>query len=130
MNTVVTLLIFNLMVLVGLPAPAANAIGYSFGIMNSFFWNRRWTFRDRRGLDSGRAFWRFGLVMLGSLAITTAIVAILEPYAVSAATSGGTRVLALNVVEGLAVVVGLFWNYLLVKHWAFAEPADAADEVE
>jgi putative flippase GtrA len=129
-NTLLTVAIFNVLVFLSFPAPAANAAGYAVGVVNSFVLNRRWTFGDREGLHFSRTFWRFALVSLGSLAITTGVVALLEPLAKSWAALGAPLVVALNVAEGIAILVGLVWNYLLMNHWAFAQPAGSAKEVE
>ena len=47
-NTAVDLIIFNLLRLIpGMPDVAAKAVSYFCGIVNSFFWNKYWTFNAR-----------------------------------------------------------------------------------
>ncbi len=120
-NTLLSLAVFNLLIaFTGLGAPAANAVAYALGIANSYFWNRRWTFADRKHVPAARTFPRFVVTNLAGLAITTAVVAALE-YA-----SGGVpplatlpRPLLLNAIEVLAIMVGLGWNFTVSKYWAF-----------
>lgn len=119
-NTILTIVVFNLLVARGSSAAFANFVGYSIGIVNSFFWNRRWTFADRPVESERAAFVRFAVVIGLSLLLTTAVVAALERFAVNAlAPLGVSRLLAVNLVEGLAVLVGLVWNYVLSAKWVF-----------
>lgn len=46
-NTAVTFVAFALLVLAGLPAPAASAVGFVLGAANGYVWNTRWTFADQ-----------------------------------------------------------------------------------
>lgn len=51
MNTLVTLiLIFIFKTLFGIDEYVSNAIGYVGGLINSFFWNKKWVFRSQRGM--------------------------------------------------------------------------------
>ena len=59
-NSAITLAVFTLLCALGAPAPAASALGFAAGAVNSFLLNRRWTFAD---LDvTGGAFWRFAAI--------------------------------------------------------------------
>jgi putative flippase GtrA len=49
-NTGLTLLIIFLLLGIGTPLFTANIIGYGAGFINSFIWNRRWTFRSTGSL--------------------------------------------------------------------------------
>jgi len=51
-NTGLTLGLIFVLLWIGTPLIAANVVGYLAGFVNSFVWNRRWTFR------SGGAVWR------------------------------------------------------------------------
>lgn len=129
LNTLLTLAAFNVFLLLSLPAPASNALAYSLGTVNSFYWNRRWTFADREGLEARRTFWRFALVIGGSLVITTAIVWALEPLIpVLGLDAFVPRVVSINAVEGVAVLVGFVWNYVLVNKWAFAGRPSSSEQ--
>jgi len=120
-NTLLSLAVFNLLIaFTGSGAPAANAVAYAFGIANSYFWNRRWTFADRRHVPAARTFPRFVFTNLAGLGITTAVVAALEHISAGVPSVAALpRPLLLNVIEALAIMVGLAWNFTVSKHWAF-----------
>ncbi len=51
-NTAVTaLVIFVLLKLAGMNDTPANLLGYVAGVINSFIWNSRWTFRAAKGAE-------------------------------------------------------------------------------
>lgn len=117
-NTAVTFAVFNLCTAMGLPAVAANALGWTAGFANSFLMNRSWTFADRRGLSTGRTLASFALTNAAAFAVSTAVVATgAALVAAGGASAGGT--LALNAVEFLAVAASLCVNYALALRWAF-----------
>ncbi|MEE0979087.1 MAG: GtrA family protein [Muribaculaceae bacterium] len=63
MNTLVTLiLIFIFKTLFGIDEYVSNAIGYVGGLINSFFWNKKWVFRSQRGM--WKEAFKFGLGFL------------------------------------------------------------------
>src|SRR4051812_15755789 len=51
-NTVVSFVVYRLLLALGTPYVLAAALGFSVGAANGYFFNRRWTFRAR---DSARA---------------------------------------------------------------------------
>lgn len=122
-NTVIAVVVFNLAaVVLHVPAVAANAIGWAAGFLNSFIWNRRWTFADRTGVSPQRAFGRFGLGSLAALSASSLVIALLQPVVMSAAlTRTMPKALALNLVEAVAIVVSLSVNYAIATRWAFRE---------
>lgn len=120
-NTVISVAVFNLCALaLGLPATVSNVLAYAVGFVNSFYWNRAWTFADRRHLGVAHTLPRFALVNIGGLIITTSTVWILERYGPIASWHGAGAVVRLNVIEGLAICLGLLWNYTLMRVWVFA----------
>jgi putative flippase GtrA len=48
-NTLLTLVIIRVMTYTGSSQELANVTGYAAGLVNSYFWNRLWTFRSREG---------------------------------------------------------------------------------
>ena len=117
-NTAVTFAVFNLCTAAGLPAAAANALGWTAGFANSFLMNRTWTFADRRGLPAGRTLARFAATNAVAFAVSEAVV--LGGGALLPAGAGTTaHTLALNAVELLAIVASLCVNYALALRWAF-----------
>lgn len=90
----------------GLPV-AAKSISYCVGILNSFFWNKTWTFRSTA--STWKTLGPFILVSLAGLGMNT----------------GGMQ-LGLNVLHlpevvalGLATVFTLAWNFIFSKFVIF-----------
>ncbi len=68
MNTALDLGIFALLTWVGLGEGLAKTVSYSCGVLNSYFWNSRWTFKQEHK-KSAREFLLFVLVNLVSYAV-------------------------------------------------------------
>lgn len=89
------------------PRLIAKAISYLAGVGNSFYWNRRWTFRSE--LPVSRTLLPFVLVNLAGLGLNVALL------------HAGLTVLRLP--ELLAVVAAtagsVAWNFLINKHLVF-----------
>jgi putative flippase GtrA len=96
---------------VGAEGAVANVLAYFAGMVNSFWWNRSWTFRAGGGLT--RQIVRFVVVNFVSLALSTFAVFLLVDRL------GLPELLVWVPLAGLIVVT----NYLGFKHWAFAAPA-------
>lgn len=62
-NTIVTaVVIWVMMKCLGLSDVASNVVGYLAGVLNSFIWNKQWTFNSKAGWRKSGL--RFGLVFL------------------------------------------------------------------
>jgi putative flippase GtrA len=85
----------------------AKAISYSAGVVNSYFWNRAWTFNasDR----SWRSFLPFILTNLAGLAINAGIL------------HAGLFILAIPeaIVLVMATGIAFAWNFLVSKRFVF-----------
>lgn len=133
LNTVVDFAVFNaLAVIAGVPPIPANVVSNAAGIVNSFVWNRSWTFSDLAGERSvASSFPRFALASVVGLAInTTALWALMRAFGpwVAAAGEPGTpgHALALNALKVAAAVLSLTWNFLAYRYWAFRPRSTAA----
>lgn len=90
-----------------IPKLAAKAAGYLAGVANSFYWNRRWTFRSERPVS--RTLFPFILVNLTGLALNVGLLhagldifRLPEIFAIAAATIGAVA-----------------WNFLVNKYLVF-----------
>jgi putative flippase GtrA len=117
LNTLVDFAVLNLLYhVVGLPLLLSNTISVAVAIVNSFLWNRHWTFNA-----AGEAAWHkqalpFLLVSLIGLVINDAGIWALH------AAFGGTSVLAINLQKIGASVVSLVWNFIGYRLLAFGRP--------
>lgn len=68
MNTALDLGIFALLTWAGVGEGLAKTVSYSCGVLNSYFWNSRWTFKQEHK-KSAREFLLFVLVNLVSYAV-------------------------------------------------------------
>ena len=110
-NTALDALIYYLLTR-GIPffaaQPAlAKGISYSVGILNSFFWNRLWTFRSQP--RAGRTLLPYLLTNLSGLALNTGMMQL------------GLRLLGLPeaVAFLLATAVTTGWNFVVSKFFVF-----------
>lgn len=83
MNTLVDIIVFSLLVYVHVPSGWAQVIGYSAGILNSFFWNRNWTFQHEEARFGGASFWKFVISNLIVLGVSTVWVIAVTTYGFS-----------------------------------------------
>ena len=93
------------------PAAVANVVAYLAGMVNSFLWNRSWTFRARDGRLLPQAV-KFTVVNSVSLVLGTGAMYVLVDR---------RGVPELAVWMPLAVLITLL-NYYGSKLWAFARP--------
>lgn len=61
-----------------LDATLANIVGYSAGIINSFTWNKLWTFKAKH--ETGAQFSRFLILNLACLALSTSSLFLFTDY--------------------------------------------------
>jgi dolichol-phosphate mannosyltransferase len=95
----------------GLPTLPANVISYSVGIINNYFWNRRWTFATPAPKHWVPQLAKFGMVSLVGLVLNSLMVVWLE---------NGMGLPAAKLVATGAV---LFWNYNVNRLWTFSDVA-------
>lgn len=79
-NTVITaIVIWVFMKLFGCSDVTSNVVGYAAGVLNSFVWNKKWTFHSSTGWMEGAA--RFGAVFgICYLLQLGLLVYVLNPY--------------------------------------------------
>ncbi|GAC90507.1 hypothetical protein KN10_0943 [Anoxybacillus flavithermus NBRC 109594] len=75
-NTFVDFGLFFLLVALGMPYMWAQMFGYSVGVINSYAWNRAWTFRAEGAIM--KQFVRFLLVNLCSFTVTLFLLYVLN----------------------------------------------------
>jgi putative flippase GtrA len=117
-NTAVDLVIFNLLRLIpGMPDVAAKAVSYFCGIVNSFFWNKYWTFNARGTSKGKREFAVFLAVNLPPLVVNVVVFALLGIWA------GEGSFIVRNAKAFGAAVVTIAWNFVGSRYLAFRHTA-------
>ena len=95
----------------------ANAAAYSIAVMNSFIWNKRWTFRAH---DTGRrAIHDFSLFTGGNLiglGLSTGVI------------MGASLILPSWVGKLLAISVGFPWNYWYNRKFVYKGERNHGDQ--
>ncbi len=111
-NTLLSFLVYSLLVAVLVPYPLAGAIGFAAGAVNGYVLNRRWTFACD---DSGRARIRYLTVQLGGLGATSSLLWLVVEL-------GG-----LDRLAGYALTIPLVTlaTFAANRGWTFARPAGA-----
>ena len=119
---------FHLLIsLLAIPPEWAQAGSFTLAILSNFIWNRRWTYPDSRSKPLANQLATFFVVNLVGLAIRTPIFTGLEGplrrffegfsflpiWIIDADRLGYTFAL------GVAVVVVMFWNFLINRIWTF-----------
>jgi putative flippase GtrA len=89
------------------PSAWANLFGYGAGLLNSYYWNRRWTFQVQRR-QTGAELLRFVIVNVISFLSATAILLLLEQAGAAPA-----------IAKIAAFPVSLAVNYAGYKLWVF-----------
>ena len=116
-----------LMNLLGIEANWAQAGSFTFAIISNFIWNRVWTYPDSRSKPISSQLMSFFIINLVGLGIRTPIFNGLEEpfrnlfanfkflpiWIIDADSLGYTFAL------GVAVVVVMFWNFLINRIWTY-----------
>lgn len=95
--------------------PVLTAVSASIAILNSFYWNRRWTFKIRGKAERLAQLRRFVVVSVTGLFLNTVITTSLN------AVVPGHQKISLAVASAVAIVAVAFWNFTGQKLWAFRD---------
>lgn len=107
MNTVITIIAYNILTFLGLNYIVSNTIGYILGMLNSFFFNKTWVFSSKD--KSSSLFIRFVIVNLITLSVNNYILRVLvDNFNFSKTIS-----------QIPAIVAGMTLNFILNKIWTF-----------
>jgi len=117
-NTAVDFTAFFLLTLGGVPYLLAQALSYSAGIVNSYFFNRRWTFRVTHKANVLEAA-NFVVVNVFSLLVASVLLAVLHD----------SYHLNLWFCKFVATGAGIVVNFAGSRLWVFAENQKARGEV-
>lgn len=118
LNTAVDAMVFTLLAAAGAPVLIAQVISYSCGVVNSYWWNGRWTFQDAGRQGKKNEIMRFVITNLVVLSLSSLILYICN------STLGWSVVMS----KILATLSGMVINYIASRYWVFrAEPVQGSD---
>lgn len=110
-NTVISLATYYLLVFLGVHYLLANAAGFALSVINSYFWNSRYVFKDKTENSKVRAFSKVFLSYLVSFCLSSLLIYLF--------------VQVLSISEYLAPILRLIvtipLNFFMNKLWAFKE---------
>jgi putative flippase GtrA len=90
-----------------LRATTSQLLSYSAGILWSFFWNRRWTFKSEGSF--GAEMWRFVALQISLLLTSACLIGLMVDFMSFPAT--GSWILVMSCITMV--------NYILSKKWVF-----------
>lgn len=110
-NTLIDFFVFTIAhSLIGINYTVSQALGYSFGVVNSFIFNKKWTFQDRdTNKNTTHELLQFVVVNLISMIITMVAINFL------------VKSLNLNVYISkiIVTIIAQITNFLAYKLWVF-----------
>lgn len=107
LNTLITIGTYSVLMYFDVNYLIANVFGYALGVLNSYYWNKKWVFKADHSQKS--MFTKFVVVNLITLGFNTLILYLLvqnmdiNPLLSQIAATGA----------------GLLFNYILNKKWTF-----------
>ena len=120
-NTLVDYGILNLLVWVfAIQSTAAlavaNAGAFFAANLNSYFWNKRWTFKDSRDGTVGQYALFLGVSLVGLLVNSGLIYGVMQ----SGILADGEFILRANFAKAIATVGSMAWNYVAYHYLVFS----------
>ena len=110
-NTLISLGVYYLLVFLGLHYVLANASGFVLSVVNSYFWNSRFVFKEKNETNAAKSFFKVFVSYGISFALSTILLALLIDV--------------LYISPFLAPILRLVFtiplNFFMNKLWAFKE---------
>ena len=116
-NTVLTFVVYTILVTLGLDYLVAVVLGYCAGSLNSYFLNRHWTFRAR-DIAHTTAGTRFAIVQAVAIAANVLLLYVFVHHL------GIAKIPAQAILTLPILAVTFFVN----RWWSFARPRDQGDQ--
>lgn len=121
LNAMIDLGVLNLLIsfsgiAVGFWYSVFKSTSFVVAVVNSYFWNRYWTFRSEEAISASQ-FTKFLSVNLVGFGMNVGAASLLVNYV--GAPAGFTPELWANVGAISAVFISLFWNFLGMKFFVF-----------
>lgn len=120
-NTVVDFGVLNYLsavqhVFSGLALIPLNMISFTAAVINSYFWNKYWTFKAGSGADASKQFAEFIIVSVIAVFLNSGLVYLLTLIPPFGGLSGQVW---LNISKAAATAISLIWNFIGYKFVVF-----------
>lgn len=99
-----------------------KGLSFTAAVINSYFWNRFWTFKDRKEKDPAAQFGKFILISVVGFGINVGVASLIVN--VLGPQFGISPKIWANVGALLAIAVSWVWNFSGYKFWAFRKESD------
>lgn len=108
---VLNILIFIFKIYGGLGIIVINSISFTLAVINSYLWNKYWTFESEKRI-AGKEFFQFLFISIIGLLINDSIVYFLTTFI---PPSGLNLAIWANIAKISATLIQLIWNFLGYK---------------
>lgn len=105
-NTLINIAIYNLLRIFNVDPNVANSIGYIFGTINSYIWNRNWVFSSKE--SQRKLITKFIIVNLITLGFNNTALWLLVKAGIND-----------RIGQLIATAFGMVLNYVMNKLWTF-----------
>ncbi len=118
-NTIIDLALFNVLLWLGFNIYAATSMAFVVAVTNSYFFNRHWTFSDRKSKNATKQYFQFISVAAVGLALNNFIVWLcLHLFHIT------NPFIKANLIRIAAIGVIVFWNYGASRFLVFKNKED------
>jgi putative flippase GtrA len=114
---VLNLLMWSFGIYQGIWVGVFVVISFTVAVINSYFWNKYWTFRDQQDQNPAKQFSAFILISIGGAIINFGIVYSMTTF-VNPIFNLGPELWA-NGAKLLATALAWIWNFSGYKFWVF-----------
>ncbi|MGE5418432.1 MAG: GtrA family protein [Acidobacteriota bacterium] len=124
LNTLIDYGLFNLLVALtgiqtGVKVGSINTFTQTLAAINSYFFNRNWTFKARQGKHSWQII-KFTIATVIGILINSAVVMIVSSMGKGLPVS---PYIILNGGKLLGAVLSILWNFVSYRLWVFNQPS-------
>ena len=117
LNSAIDFLVFNLLLFFGCPPTVSKAFSYTAGMVNSFFFNKNWTFQVKG--DGRKQFISFLLLNLATLAVSVGLMKGFTPFLARLDFLTDYPLLSNNLANLIVIAITMILNFIGSKAFVF-----------
>ena len=125
LNTLIDLGVLNLLILIsgiatGLGYSVFKGVSFTVAVINSYFWNKLWTFRKPKTAMPGKEFLQFFIVSAIGFGINVGVASlVVNVIANPFGFSGVSEQIWANIGAVIATLIAMAWNFIGYKFIVF-----------